>query len=148
VNFNINWAAQEVSFPRFGLQLREDQSADDFMTEVENKVNAMIGKYTMNEYKAYKNLVKRKKRINQVFSEICGDKSFRSRRPGCKMKMPVVAVARCSAVPLKAPRRRSEICVAGLIELPTTEGRTVEKVAMMVVVAEIAALQLDLAENS
>jgi hypothetical protein len=36
----------------------------------------------------------------------------------------------------------------GLTELPTTEGRTVEKVARMVVVAEIAALQLDLAENS
>jgi hypothetical protein len=36
----------------------------------------------------------------------------------------------------------------GLTELPATEGRTVEKVARMVVVAEIAALQLDLAENS
>jgi hypothetical protein len=38
--------------------------------------------------------------------------------------------------------------VAGLIELPATGGRTVEKVARMVVVAEIAALQLDLVENS
>jgi hypothetical protein len=38
--------------------------------------------------------------------------------------------------------------VAGLTELPATEGRTTEKVARMVVVAEIAALQLDLAENS
>jgi hypothetical protein len=36
----------------------------------------------------------------------------------------------------------------GLIELPATKGRTVEKVARMVVVAEIAALQLDLVENS
>jgi DNA-directed RNA polymerase subunit N (RpoN/RPB10) len=77
------------------------------MTEVENKVNAMIGEYTMNEYKAYKNLVKHKKRINRVFSEICGDKSFCSRRPGHKMKMPAVAVASCSAAPLKALRRRS-----------------------------------------
>jgi hypothetical protein len=33
-------------------------------------------------------------------------------------------------------------------ELPATEGRTVEKVAKMVVVAEIAALRLDLVENS
>jgi hypothetical protein len=107
MNFNVNWAAQEVPFPRFGLQLREDQSTDDFMTEVENKVNAMIGEYTMNEYKAYKNLVKHKKRINRVFFEICGDKSFRSRRPGRKMNMPAVAVASCSAAPLKAPRRRS-----------------------------------------
>jgi hypothetical protein len=71
VNFNVNWATQEVLFPRFGLQLRDDQSADDFMTEVENKVNAMIGEYTMNEYKAYKNLVKHNKRINRVLSEIC-----------------------------------------------------------------------------
>jgi hypothetical protein len=107
VNFNVNWAAPEVPFSRFGLQLRDDQSADDFMTEVENKVNAMIGEYTMNEYKAYKNLVKHKKRINRVFSEICGDKSFCSRRPGHKMKMPAVAVASCSAAPLKALRRRS-----------------------------------------
>jgi hypothetical protein len=38
--------------------------------------------------------------------------------------------------------------VAGLTELLATEGRTVEKVARMIVVAEIAALQLDLAENS
>jgi hypothetical protein len=77
------------------------------MTEVENKVNAMIGEYTMNEYKAYKNLVKHKKRINRVFSEICGDKSFRSRRPGRKMKIAAVVVASCSAAPLKALRRRS-----------------------------------------
>jgi DNA-directed RNA polymerase subunit N (RpoN/RPB10) len=77
------------------------------MTEVEKKVNAMIGEYTMNEYKAYKNLVKHKKRINRVFSEICGDKSFCSRRLGHNMKMPAVAMASCSAAPLKAPRRRS-----------------------------------------
>jgi hypothetical protein len=80
VNFNVNWAAQEVPFPRFGLQLRDGQSANEFMIEVERKVNAMIGEYTMNEYKEYKNLVKHKRRINRVFSEICGDKSFRSRR--------------------------------------------------------------------
>jgi hypothetical protein len=35
-----------------------------------------------------------------------------------------------------------------LTELPTTEGKTVERVAMMVVVVEIAALQLDLVESS
>jgi hypothetical protein len=54
MNLNVNWAAHEVPFPRFGLQLRDDQNADNFMT-VENKVNAMIGEYTINEYKAYKN---------------------------------------------------------------------------------------------
>jgi hypothetical protein len=38
--------------------------------------------------------------------------------------------------------------VAGLTELFATEDRTTEKVARMVEVAEIVALQLDLAENS
>jgi hypothetical protein len=38
--------------------------------------------------------------------------------------------------------------VAGLTELLATEGRTAERVARMVVVAEIAALQLDLVESS
>jgi hypothetical protein len=107
VNFNVNWAAQPVPFPRFGLQLRDGQSTDDFMIEVEKQVNVMIGEYTMNEYKVYKNLVKNKKRINRVFSEICGDKSFRSRRLDRNTKMPAVAVSSCSAAPLKAPRRRS-----------------------------------------
>jgi hypothetical protein len=43
------------------------------MLEIERRVNLMIDEYTMNEYKAYKNLVKHKKRINRVFSEACGD---------------------------------------------------------------------------
>jgi hypothetical protein len=64
VSFNVNWATQEVPFPLFGLRLTNDQSAKDFMSEVEKKVNEMIGQYTMNEYKAYKNLVKHKRRIN------------------------------------------------------------------------------------
>jgi hypothetical protein len=38
--------------------------------------------------------------------------------------------------------------VAGLTELPVTEGKIAERVAMMVVVVEIAALQLDLVESS
>jgi hypothetical protein len=61
----------------------------------------------MNEYKAYKNLVKHKKRINRVFSEIFGEKSFCSRRPGPPVKMPCVVVASCSTAPLKALRRKS-----------------------------------------
>jgi hypothetical protein len=107
VNFNVNWVAQEDPFPRFSLQLRDGQSADEFMIKVERKVNAMIGEYTMNEYKAYKNLVKHKKRINRVFSEICGDKSFHSPCPGRSVKIPAVAVASCSDAPLKSLRRRS-----------------------------------------
>jgi hypothetical protein len=77
------------------------------MLEIERRVNLRIGEYTMNEYKAYKNLVKHKKRINRVFSEICGEKSFRSRHPGRKLKMPAIAVASCLAALLKAPRRKS-----------------------------------------
>jgi hypothetical protein len=76
------------------------------VVEVEKNVNDMIGEYIMNEYKAYKNLVKHKRRINRVFSEICGEKSFRSRHPGSPVKMPCVLVASCSAAPLKALRRR------------------------------------------
>jgi hypothetical protein len=38
--------------------------------------------------------------------------------------------------------------VAGLTELPATEGKSPERVSMMVVVVEIAASQLDLVESS
>jgi hypothetical protein len=107
VYFNVNWAAQKVPFLKFGIKLREDQSADDFMIEIEKRVNMMIGEYTMNEYKAYKALVKHKKRINRVFSEVCGDKSSSSRGPGPKLKVPAIAVASCSASPINAPRIRS-----------------------------------------
>jgi hypothetical protein len=42
VGFNVNWAAQEVPFPQFSLQLKDGRSAEEFMDEVEKKVNAMI----------------------------------------------------------------------------------------------------------
>jgi hypothetical protein len=51
--------------------------------------------------------VKHKKRINRVFTEVCGDKSFSSRGPGPKLKVPAVAVASCSAAPINAPQMRS-----------------------------------------
>jgi hypothetical protein len=38
--------------------------------------------------------------------------------------------------------------VAELTKLPATEGKTAERVAMTVVVVEIAALRLDLVESS
>jgi hypothetical protein len=47
-NYNVNWATREVPFPLFGLHLRDGQSAEDFMIEVEKKVNEMIGEYIMN----------------------------------------------------------------------------------------------------
>jgi hypothetical protein len=71
VHFNVNWASQEVPLPKFGIKLREGQSADAFMLEVKKRVTLMIGEYTMNEYKAYKALVKHKRKINRVFSEVC-----------------------------------------------------------------------------
>jgi hypothetical protein len=122
VYFNVNWAAQEVPFPKFGIKLREDQSADTFMVEIEKRVNVMIGEYTMNEYKAYKALVKHRKRINRVFSEICGDKSFSSRSPGPKLKLPAVAVANCSAAPINAPRIRSSKRGSSSVNEGTTFG--------------------------
>jgi hypothetical protein len=107
VYYNVNWADQRVPFPKFGIKLREGQSAKDFMDEVEKRVNVMVGEYTMNEYKAYKALVKHKKKINRIFSEVCGDKFFSSRGPGPKLKVPAVAVASCSVAPINAPRIRS-----------------------------------------
>jgi hypothetical protein len=92
------------------------------MNEVEKKVNTMIGKYTMNEYEAYKNLLKHKKKINRVFSKICGEKSFPSRRPGPPVKMPCVAVASCSTAPLKALRKKSSKKSQGTPDETTSSG--------------------------
>jgi hypothetical protein len=92
------------------------------MLEVKKKVTLMIGEYTMNEYKAYKVLVKHKRRINHVFSEVCGDKSFNSRRPGRKLKIPAIAVASCSATPISAPRRRSSKRGPSIADETTSSG--------------------------
>jgi hypothetical protein len=42
-----------------------------------------------------------------VFTEVCGENSFISHRSGIEKKAPAVAVANCSAAPLKAPRGKS-----------------------------------------
>jgi hypothetical protein len=76
----------------------------------------------MNEYKAYKALVRHKRRINRVFTEVCGDKSFNSRRPGRKLKVPAVVVASCSAAPISAPRRRSSKRGPSTIDESTSSG--------------------------
>jgi hypothetical protein len=122
VNFNVNWAAQEIPFPKFSIQLKDGQSADNFILEIERRVNLMVGEYTMNEYKAYKALVKHKRRINHVFSEFCGDKSFHSRRPSRKLKIPAVAVASCSAASSRAPRRRSSKSSLATADETTSSG--------------------------
>jgi hypothetical protein len=122
VHFNVNWASQEVPFSKFNIKLREGQSADAFMLDVEKRVTLMIGEYTMNEYKAYKALVKHKRKINRVFSEVCGDKAFPSRRLGRKLKIPAVVVASCSVAPPKAPRRRSSKNVPTTADETTSSG--------------------------
>jgi hypothetical protein len=52
--------------------------------------------------------VKHKKRINQVFSEVCGDKSFLSRCPGIKTRTPAVVVTSCSFEPSMISRSSSK----------------------------------------
>jgi hypothetical protein len=76
----------------------------------------------MNEYKAYKALVKHKRRINRMFSEICGDKCFHSRCPGRKLKILAVVVASCSAAPSRAPRRRSSKRCLAIADDSTSSG--------------------------
>jgi uncharacterized protein YktA (UPF0223 family) len=58
-----------VSFSSFNLRLKEGWSLESFITEVEKKVDAMVGESTLNEYKDFKALVKHKRRVNHVFSE-------------------------------------------------------------------------------
>jgi hypothetical protein len=82
----------------------------------------MVGEYTMNEYKAYKALVKHKRRTNCVFSEVCRDKYFHSRRPGRELKIPAVVVASCSAAPSRAPRRRSSKRCLVIVDDSTSTG--------------------------
>jgi hypothetical protein len=67
----------------------------------------MVGESTLNGYKAYKNLVKHKKRVNHLFSELGVETALRSRPPGVDKKVLTVAVASCSAAPPKAPRKKS-----------------------------------------
>jgi hypothetical protein len=102
--------------------LTNGQSAEDFMSGVEKKVNEMIGQYTMHEYKAYKNLVKHKRRINRVFSEVCNEKSFPSRCPGRPVKMSCIAVSSCSAMPLKASTKKSSKKNQGTPDETTSSG--------------------------
>jgi hypothetical protein len=107
VTFNVNWETQQVPFPRFGLQLKEGQNVEEFIEEVEKKVDTMIGESTLNEYKTYKNLVKHMKRVNRVFSELGAETAFHSRPPGVDKKAPAISMASCLAAPPKDPRRRS-----------------------------------------
>jgi hypothetical protein len=57
----------------------------------------------------------------------------------------ILALTNCRVVAAKFLKLAA---VAGLTELPATEGKTTERIAMMVVVVEIVASQLDLVESS
>jgi DNA-directed RNA polymerase subunit N (RpoN/RPB10) len=67
----------------------------------------MIGESTLNEYKSYKSIVKHKKRVNRVFSELGAETALRSRPLGVDKKISAVVVAVCSDAPPKARRRRA-----------------------------------------
>jgi hypothetical protein len=62
----------------------------------------MVGESTLNEYKAYKNIVKHKKRVNHAFSEHEAETALRSHPPGVDKKIPAVVMAVCSSAPPKA----------------------------------------------
>jgi uncharacterized protein YktA (UPF0223 family) len=66
----MDWASQQVPFLQFNLRLEDGQSLNDFILKVEERVNEMVGESTLNEYKAYKHIVKHKQRVNHVFSEL------------------------------------------------------------------------------
>jgi hypothetical protein len=83
-----------------------DHSLEDFILEVEEKVNEMVGQSTLNEYKAYKNIVKHKKGVNRVFSELGVENALRSHPLGVD-KILAVAIAVFSVAPPKARRRRA-----------------------------------------
>jgi hypothetical protein len=107
VLLDVDWATQQVPFPRFNLWLKEGQSLEDFIAEVEGKVDVMVGESTLNEYKSFKALVKHKTIVNRVFSELSAKTALRSRPPSVDKKVPAVAVASCSAAPPKAPRKKA-----------------------------------------
>jgi hypothetical protein len=107
VFLDVDWASQKVSFPQFNLRLKDGQSLEDFILEDEEKVNEMISESTLNEYKSYKSIVKHKKRVNRVFSELGAETALRSRPLGVDKKISAVVVAVCSDAPPKARRRRA-----------------------------------------
>jgi hypothetical protein len=107
IHLTVDWVTQQVHVPRFNLRLKEGQSLEIFIAEVEKKVDAMVGESTLNKFKAFKALVKHKRRVNRVFSEFGAETTLCSRPPGVNKKVLAVAVATCSATPPKAPRGKS-----------------------------------------
>jgi hypothetical protein len=67
----------------------------------------MVGESTLNEYKSFKALVKHKRRVNRVFSELGAETALRSRPPGVDKKVLAVVLASYSVAPPKAPRKKA-----------------------------------------
>jgi hypothetical protein len=79
---------------------------DDFILEVEEKVNDMVGEFTLNEYKAYKHIVKHKRGVNRVFSKLGSETALRPRPPGLDKKTPTLGASGSSAA--AAPSKAKE----------------------------------------
>jgi hypothetical protein len=105
--------------------LKEGQSLDNFISEVEEKVDAMVGESTLNQYKSFKALVKHKRRVNRVFSELSVEIALRSRPPDVDKKVLAVAVAACSAAPPKAPRKKTSKNRKGISEAGDISSSTI-----------------------
>jgi hypothetical protein len=58
----------------------------------------MVGEFTLNENKAYKHIVKHKRRVNHVFSELGAETTIRPRLPGPDKKTPTLGAPSSSAV--------------------------------------------------
>jgi hypothetical protein len=48
VFLDVDWTSQKVPFQRFDLRLKDGQSLEDFILEIEEKVNEMVGESTRN----------------------------------------------------------------------------------------------------
>jgi hypothetical protein len=46
---DVDWASHKMPFPRFNLWLKEGQCLEDFVAEVKEKVNSLVGESTLND---------------------------------------------------------------------------------------------------
>jgi DNA-directed RNA polymerase subunit N (RpoN/RPB10) len=100
-------ASQKVPFPRFHLRLEAGQSLEDFILKVEEKASDMVGEFILNEYKAYKHIVKHNRRLNRVFLELGAETTLCPRPLGPDKKtQPVGAASFSAAVAPPMPRKK------------------------------------------
>jgi hypothetical protein len=85
----------------------------------------MVGESTLNECKSFKAVVKHKRSVNHVFSELGTDTALHSRPPGVDKKVLTIAVATCSAAPPKAPRKKASKKGKGMSEAGDISSSTI-----------------------